>query len=433
MSQKIKSLDQDNIKFLCGLIRNIASIDSAINDLVIASDKAWSSKKISDQAIELKHDLEAYVQSSINGLTHLKKKIVDTVPSDADAEDNILYLVKDTSVVDDVVYNQYLLIDGILEPLGSTNTDLSNYYSKDESDAKFALLSSLETLIDTIGSLSDLETTAKDTLVSAINEIKEGLDDCITKDNIVTTLNATCTDEQVPSALTTYNMTKDKNLKTYTKLEQIGLADGCSVGEIFLAMDNNSYLEIGTTPSTASGMYVITDMPTDTDGYILTIRKYNTYRFDIQAKPSGGGAVANNFLYMGQLKGSDGSGFTWEKVCTTSVADVAKTTFTFNDGTTDYLLRNTIADTNYYYVKNGICYVSIYFDCVSPEAVYSSVATEKFPKAQYRQWFSCGVWNNTVIGGNPVIITITQKGSLQLSGGTTGGQYVLSFSYPVAE
>ena len=92
MSQKIKSLDQDNVKFLCGLIRNIASIDSAINDLVIATDKVWSSKKYTDYAQEIKHDLEAYIQSSINGLTHLKKKIVDTLPSDADAEENILYL-----------------------------------------------------------------------------------------------------------------------------------------------------------------------------------------------------------------------------------------------------------------------------------------------------------------------------------------------------
>ena len=52
-----------------------------------------------------------------------------------------------------------------------------------------------------VGNVSDLETTAKDTLVSAINEIKEGLDNCITKDTIVTTLDDTVTDEQVIGAL----------------------------------------------------------------------------------------------------------------------------------------------------------------------------------------------------------------------------------------
>ena len=52
-----------------------------------------------------------------------------------------------------------------------------------------------------VGNASDLETTAKDTLVSAINEIKEGLDNCITKDTIVTTLDDTVTDDQVRGAL----------------------------------------------------------------------------------------------------------------------------------------------------------------------------------------------------------------------------------------
>ena len=112
---------------------------------------------------------------------------------------------KDVSVVDDVVYNQYLLIDGKLEPLGNTSTDISNVYLKDEVDSKFALLSNLQTLIDMVGNASDLETTVKDTLVNAINEIKEGLDNCITKDAIVTTIDDTVTDDQVPSAKVVYD------------------------------------------------------------------------------------------------------------------------------------------------------------------------------------------------------------------------------------
>ena len=215
MSNKVRTLSESNVKFLCGLIRDVATIDSAISDLEIASDKVFSSKKVTELARETKHSLEQYIQSSINGLTHLKKKIVDTLPSDADAEENILYLVKDTSVVDDVVYNQYLLIDGKLEPLGSTNTDLSNYFNKDEISERFALISNLQTLIDMVGNTSDLETTAKDTLVSAINEIKEGLDNIdidnyIKKDAIVTTLDSTVTNEQVVGAKVVYDGLESK-------------------------------------------------------------------------------------------------------------------------------------------------------------------------------------------------------------------------------
>ena len=200
MSNKVRNLSESNVKFLCGLIRDVRNIAHLLNDLSISSLTTFSSLKITQLAQETKHSLEQYIQSSINGLTHLKKEIVDTLPSDEDAKENILYLVKDASVVDDVVYNQYLLIDGKLEPLGNTSTDLSNYYNKDESDAKFALLSNLQTLIDMVGNASDLETTVKDTLVGAINELKEGLDNCITKDAIATTINDACTNEQISSA-----------------------------------------------------------------------------------------------------------------------------------------------------------------------------------------------------------------------------------------
>ena len=195
--QQIKHLNEDNVRTILKWINLSASIDEKIDDLNIRSDAVFSSKKVSELAQEVKHSLEQYIQSSINGLTHLKKQIVDVLPSDEDAKENILYLVKDASVVDDVVYNQYLLIDGKLEPLGNTSTDLSNYYNKDECDAKFALLSNLQTLIDMVGNASDLETTVKDTLVSAINEIKDGLDDCIKKDAIVTTLDDTVTNGQL--------------------------------------------------------------------------------------------------------------------------------------------------------------------------------------------------------------------------------------------
>ena len=197
MAKTVTKPSDDNIKFLCGLIHDVAKIDECLDDLNISTTTTFSSLKISQLAQDVKHNLEAYVQSSINGLTHLKKKKVDVLPSNEDAEDNVLYLIKDTSITDDNVYSQYLLIDGVLEPLGTTHTNLDNYYEKSEADLKFALLTDLQTLINAIGSISELKTTVKDTLVNAINEIKDGLDDCIKKDAIVTTLDDTVTNGQL--------------------------------------------------------------------------------------------------------------------------------------------------------------------------------------------------------------------------------------------
>lgn len=247
MSQQIKHLNEDNVRTILKWINLSASIDKSINDLAIGSDIVWSSKKISEQAIELKHELEQYIQSSINGLTHLEKKIVDTLPSDADAEENILYLVKDTSVVDDVVYNQYLLIDGKLESLGDTSTDLSNVYLKDEADAKFALVSNLQTLIDMVGDTSDLETTAKDTLVNAINEIKEGLAEKQEFLSIAPSSTNTSTDYRLDITHTDGTVTKTDNLRG---------ADGVMLDNVgyygFRVVDGRLKLYVNVTDDTAT-------------------------------------------------------------------------------------------------------------------------------------------------------------------------------------
>ena len=296
MSKKVTKPSDDNIKFLCGLIRDVAKIDECLDDLNISTTSTFSSLKITQLAQDVKHNLEAYVQSSINGLTHLKKKKVDVLPSNEDAEDNVLYLIKDTTITDDNIYSQHLLIDGILEPLGTTHTNFDNYYEKSEADLKFALLSDLQTLISVIGSISELKTTAKDTLVNAINEIKEELDDYITKDAIVTTLDSTVTDEQVPSALATYNMVKDKNLKTYSDFSQISTT-ATNLSEYVQAMANNSIASLNIADNTS-------EFVGDTEGIIanggniwgtLFIQKINAGRIYLRLNQIGGGYYKGTF------------------------------------------------------------------------------------------------------------------------------------------
>lgn len=57
-------------------------------------------------------------------LNKLEKKILDHVPTVEEAKDNVLYLVgTETSGT----YNQYMLIDGVIANLGSTDIDLDGY------------------------------------------------------------------------------------------------------------------------------------------------------------------------------------------------------------------------------------------------------------------------------------------------------------------
>ena len=164
----------------------------------------------------------------------------------------------------------------------------------------------------------------------------------IDKSNIVTTLDDTVTDNQIPSAKEVYdNAIKDKNIKTYTDISQLGLTIPITVENIFKNMPDNSLL------CQMVDNYSITNVPYGNG--ILIIHKRRDSKFSIEFKISAGGSVAQNYLYIGQLKGADVTGLTWSRVCTTSVEDTSGVG-TISDGATGSVS---------YQVKNGICYVSV--------------------------------------------------------------------------
>lgn len=66
---------------------------------------------------------------------HIKKEKVETLPPEADGVENVLYLVPRSNTEDGDYFDQYLLIDGKWDPIGSTKTNLANYYTKDEAQA----------------------------------------------------------------------------------------------------------------------------------------------------------------------------------------------------------------------------------------------------------------------------------------------------------
>ena len=220
---------------------------------------------------------------------------------------------------------------------------------------------------------------------------------------------------------------KNKSLKTYTTLEQLGLADGCSVEDIYLALPDNSYFECGVdTSQSVSGLYNLLNVPKPNG--LLTIRKYNSYRFSLEYKLSANGGVTENKLYIGQLQGSDGSGLTWSRVCTTSVADVPITTVD--------LTGTDIHGIVIYLVKSGICYVSAWgVNADTAKTAHILVPTNVMPKPA----ISGGTvlvhgdpsQNGKVVG--QLYIDSSEALSLHIYPNGVGHMGYGSFSYPVAE
>ena len=143
-------------------------------------------------------------------------------------------------------------------------------------------------------------------------------------------------------------------ITTYTALDQLGLSVGASVADIVNAMPDCSYAEIGChREENPYGLEHITGLPSEDGNFILTVRKYNLYRVDIQAKTSASGAVLNDMYIGGML--ANGTSVSWKRVCTTSVKNVVKTLIAFSD-VANYRIYNQ--EFNFYRVENGQCYLN---------------------------------------------------------------------------
>ena len=160
-----------------------------------------------------------------------------------------------------------------------------------------------------------------------------------------------------------------------------------------------------------------TDLPKASNFYI-TVETPGLYTYKVTAKELND----SNGSYVCTYRTTSSSWTAWQKVCTTTVADVEKTLITISDETN---YKNSATCESFYIVKNGTCFVTLTLDCVSPS---NDIAIGNLPSAYgvFRFSMACvdGVMNGYIL----------PSGALKVSGGTANTKYyVISFSYPVAE
>lgn len=122
------------------------------------------------------------LQNAIKNLSSagVKWKIVSVLPSRG--ESGTVYLILNGSSSENNVYTEYMWINDAWEIIGSTNTasiDLSNYYTKSQSDAKYALSSDIPTKVSQLqndsGYLTQHQSLAEYATVSALNTVKNSI------------------------------------------------------------------------------------------------------------------------------------------------------------------------------------------------------------------------------------------------------------------
>lgn len=160
-------MNRDSLQYLANCIRLVHSLPELLNDVLPSQTTTYSSYKVTELLNTLNKDLQDYVNSALGNLSHLKKEIASTVPTSDVAEENTIYLVENSTTGG---FDQYLLINGNIENLGNT-ASIGNTYTKTESDSKYASLSTLNSLINSVGTLNDLPTTDKTSIVNAIKEV----------------------------------------------------------------------------------------------------------------------------------------------------------------------------------------------------------------------------------------------------------------------
>ena len=121
----------------------------------------------------------------------------------------------------------------------------------------------------------------------------------------------------------------------------------------------------------------------------------------------------------------------WEKIVTTRVKNVPLTTLTFSDETNYKVSGATFSN---YEVRNGICYVSLYYQCMTPVATSDTVNIAQLPAPNRLIRTIVPSWSaNNVDFITSSFANTDSEGNLYIQGGVAGKIYLTQFSYPVKE
>ena len=426
MSQQLYTLSKPSIKYLCGLINQIVNLPTdIINNVNLADNLTFSNIHIKNLVDQCLTNANTEAQKLVGALTHLTCEKTATQPTLDNSKINVIYLYSNNDLPP---FQQFLKIsDTELIDMGSTSISLTDYLTATEIASTYAkqvdlntLTTEINTIKDTIG--TETLTTTSQVLKGAINEVKTELNNKIDKTKIVTTVDSASTNEQIPSAKAIYDKcVKDNNLKTYTKLEQLGLTEGTeTLKNIAKAMINGSMMIFPVTASCNTSEYPVTYGG-------MTVYKTDANRVEFIFYP------ATNFADKGTMflctyHGAKDIISGWKKICTTSVIDIDRTNITLTAPT-----GMTITPyANYYEVKNGICYVQINNSINTTTNIAFKVVANGLPKPKT---IRMGTVSNPD-GGIPLLYQVNTSGQLTFYvNGAIGGSRVFQqdFSYPITE
>lgn len=148
----------DSLKFVPD---NLDELIHIIDDAVVSIDKTWSSSHTQSKLNEGLNTAKAYTLSEIGKAIGASYKVVNAT---ADMnETKYIYLLPNGDTYDLYIFEEDT---GSVTKIGNTTIDLSDYYTKSESDDKYATKTELTSVSDAVSNVAD-----------DVNDVKEALDD----------------------------------------------------------------------------------------------------------------------------------------------------------------------------------------------------------------------------------------------------------------
>ena len=432
-----------------------------INDNTTSTTRLWSSKKITEAISQAILDSNAYADGILGQCSSIELEYVQTLPDIGDS--NKVYILESADITQTpYTLNFYNVNTSAWIEIGDFNINLDSYATTEYVDTKLAdKANSSEVLaVDKVQTTTGSETNdtvyssqlTKDELDKKINKtdiidnltstdtdkplsanqgkvLKDEVDlkandsDVVKKTDIVTTIDSTSTDDKTPSAKAVYDNIKNKNtiqpsgtLANYSTIfdwavNNVGASCGYE-GNMFDDCPLNindtwgTLVCIGTKAK--NGLKVLFCTNFNKDIYIRTIQR---------------------------IKGVNTWVTSWQRVCTTTVADVNETSIEFDETALELTI---VTNRSSYKVINGICYVTIELNVVPPNDNktygYTPISKTRIPKIGFSTKATLNVAET-----NSSISAVLDKGDtiIKLHGNILAreGSCIIqgSFSYPVAE
>ena len=126
---------------------------------------------IAMSTVASKSDVDTAVATGIANTSHISKQVVTTLPTVAEAAENVIYLIRDNTATGSDKYEEWTLIGNDLVMIGDTTADMSQYSTTAQMN------SAIDTAKADVLASAALDYEAK--IAAAKNEAEEYADDAI--------------------------------------------------------------------------------------------------------------------------------------------------------------------------------------------------------------------------------------------------------------